>query len=406
MDREDKRSRALADFRERIVLPRRKERLLLLEELYQSRRETLAEQFLQGLGKWCADIGELQARGDKGRIGTIAYGLLRTQLLEGRLVYMAEAADSGWFMDASPVHDYYDASWALAPWTGWLDELEQGRREYQGLLTALDAEKEWLLGAANIQPYITALIRYAMPVASELEAVQSLEKEDLFEVRVGEFRDFSEVVYRVDRRQQDEAAVRARLEKQQAGEDSGAYGHFYRINLSSGDYGGQDFRFARFDASDLSGAVLEGSILAGSLWENSSLEEADLSESWLSGASFEACNLRNADLQLAAGMPGIAVAAVPGQSVSESSGDAKAAAALDYAELGPGWQGVSFARSDLSGADLSAALLPGASFAGANLSGVKFWGANLEDADFRGAVLQGTDFFLARCLRERCGMSM
>ncbi|WP_052410330.1 pentapeptide repeat-containing protein [Paenibacillus durus] len=357
---------ALNHFREAVLKPWHTQALLSLDREYHRRREELAAGFLAHFQDFCRSILESQLAGDKGALGYITYSMLRTGLLDGQAVYLAEGLDAGWFFDRRPVQASYDPQWAFAPLQRAVEEWEPAARKYAGKLPRPLLEKLRLSEAEHFHSYVAELIRYAMPQAAELPEFQALSKEAVFEVRAGEYLDHSITVYKEDKRGLSSQQIREWLGERS--EEEYAYAAIEGANLSSGTYSGLDFRYTAFRECDLSFARMSLCVLIGTHWRNCLLDGADFSHSLLHGADFSGCRLqRSVFLSVRGGRP------------------------LEEAAewVMPGFAGMRFAGADLTGAKLSFADLRGAVFAGANLSGADLTGADLRGADFTGADLSG-----------------
>ncbi|MUG47386.1 pentapeptide repeat-containing protein [Paenibacillus woosongensis] len=360
---------ALAHFRDEVIRPQRQIMLEQLEQTYQGWRPELIREFIASFRAWCRQLLELQAAGKKGRIGYLTYSMLRTAMQSGKMTYLGEAQDENWFMDPQPVRCGYEAKWAYLPLEKWKEAVMSRRREYAGQISEMDVEREMRHEAAYVHGYVVALIRQAMPEAVRLEEFLQLDKEAVVEIRVGEYLDHSEVVYKLDERNLDSAEVKEWLE---AGKEAEyAYEVYRKLDLADGDYSALDFRYARFEDTRLKDSQLAECMLVGTRFERCMLAGANFSGSFLHEASFEYCGLQGADFRFVEGMSGTA--------------------GTEEWDI-PGFIGVNFAGADLSEADFTSANLRGARFIGANLTGASFIGANVQGADFTNAVLTDADF--------------
>jgi BTB/POZ domain-containing protein KCTD9 len=360
-------------FMEEIVGPVRNRVLLHWEQLYQANRKPLKEAFIRHFDKLCREVAELQSIGEKGAIGHFTYSMLRTRLQEGRGVYLVEASDETWLFDPASVAGEYDASWAF----GYLDELqlllEEERQRpgspYTGGISRPDLEKLLLRESQHGHQYVIALLRWAMPEAMLTEGFRKLEQCGIVEVRVGEYLDISESVYRKDSDPMDETEIRKWLAERIEG--AYGYGALERLDLAGGDYSEMDFRYSAFRESAFGGSSFAESNLVGTVWEGCDLTDTEWNQGWLHGASFENCRLVGALFHRAEADCGL-----PDPENWEI----------------PGFHEVSFAGADLSEAEFVLARLRGARFTGAKLTGAILGWCDLTDADFRGADLRGTNF--------------
>lgn len=350
---------SIAHFQEHVVWQERANMQLVLERDYQLHKERLAVDFVSSFQQICRQIRDAQAREEKGAIGYIAYSMLRTELLEGRYIYRVEALDSGWVFDRHPYVLEYDAGWAFLYLDTLRSRMMAASRMYGGRVSVPVIERMLLTEAIANHQYVIALARYALPQAVELEEYRDIAKEPEFEIRVGEYMDLSEAVFKQYECERDSASVRAWLEDRE--EAAYAYESYRNMDLQNGDYGGIGFQFSVFNQCDLSHSSLQDSILIGSRWHNTALVGTDFSRSQVHGVEFHDCDLRGAVFRGAAGANGW-----------------KDALFLRY----PGLSAFRFPGSNLEGADFTGASLYGADFSEANVVDTVFEGADLTNAVF------------------------
>lgn len=364
----------LRRFQDETVQEKSLEQLRALESYFQANRDRLARDCGECFRKFCGQIHRMQQQAGKAAIAYIQFSLLRTAVLEHRYHFSVEAYDRRWYLDRQECLAEYDVSWAFRFLQRLEAELEQGRRQYSGQITPADVEQVILAETGKYLRYVIAVVRSALPEAVESREYQMLNREEQLEVRVGEYKDWSEVVYKEDRRSKDEQQVRKWLEAKLDYEYS--YEVFRGLNLSGGNFQGIDLRYADLQQCCLVGSCLRDTVLVGVKLAGSNLEKADLSGAILYEADLKRCNLKNTSLHNVAGAVGL----------PES----------DEEWPGPGFQRVCFREADLTGADLSGADLRGADFRGACLEGVNF-----EQAQLAGALFDRSQQKLAGLIPEQ-----
>lgn len=333
-------------------------KLMALEDFYRQHRDELAREFLESLRRICLRTGSMQAGGGKPKIAYIHYAMLRTALREKSHLWRIDAYDNSWYRDRRECETYYDAGWAFKFLDAFEAELEPYRKQYLNRIEKGDLEQLKLREATKYQYYVIALARYALKQASSLKELREIAKENLFEIRVGEYFDFSEVVYKEDLRPKDPREIKMWLEKKEPRQYS--YEVFRGLDLSNGDYEGVDLRYADLNGADISRSSLRRTILMGANLTGATLEETDFSLADILAADFKDCQLRGARFHEVNG----------GDGLKETT-----------AGLLLGFDGVDFRNANLEEADFEGADLSGADFTGANLAGVNF-----EEAELRGAI--------------------
>jgi hypothetical protein len=336
-------------------------KIMELEHYFTQHRDELITEFLESFREICLKIKAMQVAEAKGKIAWITYSMLRTAIVDRRPVYLVEACDQQWFLDPVECRTRYQAGWAFQ----FLDQLgtelaEQLKSLYLHQIDRTKPERYLLQEAEKYHQYVIRLARYAMPRAVQLPEFQAIAKEAEFAVRVGEYMDSSEVVYRESRRIKDLAAAEPRLEVIEEGLAS-IYGALTGLNLTQGDYWGIGLEYADLSGSDLSHSQMQYSTLTGAKFNRCSLVGIDLDEALIYEADFGECDLQGANLTNVVGAAGL----------------------IDAEEwYVPGFLPVNFSGANLEDANFKDAKLRGAIFSGANLKNVNFEGANLENAVF------------------------
>ncbi|KYG93157.1 pentapeptide repeat-containing protein [Paenibacillus jamilae] len=362
----------------------RKEWALKCKSTQTQRLQHIVEHFRA----FCELVRQKQLTGRKGHIGYITYSMLRTTWLEQKPVYLVEATDALWMLDAEPVQLEYDASWIFLYWTQLREQLGAETLKQQVSLSELELEQIMLEAAGYLHTMIVSLVRQAMKQAVDLPEFEALDREEAFEIRVGEYMDHSVSVYREDRRPMDANIIKSWLEEKE--ESTYSYQTLSQVQLSDGDYSSLDFRYTVFRQIGMQQSRLHHCILVGTVWQEAQLDGTDFSHSLLHGADFSGCSLQEAVLDEVI-------------SNSEYGSDAW----LDWEPLG--LDGVNFTRANLQGASFQHAQLQGAAFQdaalqralfnGADLTGACFVGADVTDASFIGACLAKANFTGAKLHR-------
>lgn len=353
------RTEALSYFNENYARPQINEKLFALDEYFHTNKDSLRQAFVESVREICLNIRDKQNKGEKGKIGFITYSMLRTALAEGKHTVLIEALNKDWFLDFEECQAEYDASWAFDFLDEAIKEFKNLIKPYMGNIVASDVDRIGLLEAAKFNQYIISLARYSMPEVILLKEFDEIDKEDELEIRVGEFRDMSEIVYKEDIREKDPVKIKEWLGEKLENEYS--YEVFKNLDLSGGDYKCIDFKYTEFRNSNLSNSKFEDCVLVGTKFCGSNLIGTDFSKSFIHDANFSNCKLKGSVFYKAEGASGL----------------------IDRTcwEM-PGFIGVNFCGADLEGVDFEAADLEGAVFIDANLKGVNFLGANLKYAVF------------------------
>ncbi|WP_052675831.1 pentapeptide repeat-containing protein [Paenibacillus sp. IHBB 10380] len=346
-----------------------RQQMLQALDLYLERDgEHLIEAFVASFQELCLQISREQRAGGKGAVGYITYSMLRTEIAMGGSAYLVEATDANWYLDRTPIQVTYDGDWALQALDEMMIRLAHSAKSYMGLITPIELDRIRLREAGVVQRYVAALIRIAMRVAIVTSEFAEIEKEEEFEIRVGEYCDASVCVYREDRRLLLASDVKAWLNEKNAHEYT--YHAFGSLDLSGCECDGMDFRYTAFRGTHLEGASFKQCVLMGTSWQSCDLVAANFSGSVIAGADYSGSSLQGAIFCDAVGISG----------------------RLDPEWSGPGLGGVIFRGCNLRGADFGDSLLDRADFRGANLDGANFRGTHMNNVLWAGASLAGAMF--------------
>lgn len=333
--------------------------LLELEDYFQQHIDEFVPDFVETFRQLCVKIKTMQLQKEKRKIRYITYSLLKEAIKNRKPVYLIEASDQNWFLDPVECRVWYQPEWMVSFLDRLGSVLEEKRKPYFDRVTTKDVDHIKLTEAEKYHCYVVQLARYALPQAVELPEFREIIKDDVFDARIGEYLDISEVVYKEEQTLKDPVETKVWLEKRNGLEYT--YEVFAGLNLTKGYYRGVNLSYANLKGSNLSGSLMQYCTLAGTKFQDCSLEGSDLNQSWIREADFHGCNLRGANLCEVVGGAGL-----PNREKWER----------------PGYFRVNFTGADLAGANLMNADLRGANFTGANLIKANFAGANLDRAIF------------------------
>ncbi|WDM21836.1 hypothetical protein [Paenibacillus polymyxa] len=161
--------------------------------LYEQRKDELISSFIQSFQSICLQANSAEVA--KTRIGYITYSMRRTYLIDRNYNYVVEAYDKNWFFDPQPCYGIYDVGWAFSFLAELEDELNQLRKPYMNKIFQPDVERFVLQAAGEFHQYILKLAKDAIQQAVHLPEFKALKCENDLEVRIGEYKGISEVVY-------------------------------------------------------------------------------------------------------------------------------------------------------------------------------------------------------------------
>jgi hypothetical protein len=203
------REESLEDFRKNDIEGLTKEYLGRLEELFNDQVNELSALFVDSFRRICLSAKAMQEREGKGKIGYITYSMRRTYLMDQRYEYVIEAFDREWFFDQRPCQEFYDSGWSFAYWGQLGVILEQQRKRYMNAIIPPDIEHYLLSAVEFFHDFIIQLAACAIPQAIELPEFLALDREDDMEIRVGEYKGLSRLIFQGQKTQieQDEEFI-------------------------------------------------------------------------------------------------------------------------------------------------------------------------------------------------------
>ncbi|MBC2580532.1 hypothetical protein [Clostridium sp. DJ247] len=193
------REEALQHFQEKYVKIKSDEKIDELKKYYIKNKDELANGFIKSFKDICIKISNMQSAAEKDKIAYINYSILRTNIMDRKYMHLVDAFNKYWYFDIQECSTEYDTSWAFDFLEEFEKELEEIRKLYMNKISAPDIDKIKLKETKLYNQYIIDLAKYSMPEAIKLKEYKEIHKEDIVEIRVGEYRGSSELVYKEQR---------------------------------------------------------------------------------------------------------------------------------------------------------------------------------------------------------------
>ncbi len=288
-----KKSEALQHFNDNYVMKIRDKKLNELKLYYETNKDTLAKEMTEAFRKICNKVRKLQLDGSKNKIAHIEFSLLRIRILKKRYSYLIDAFSGLYYLDKTDCTSEYDVTWAFKYLEEFLEELEQSRKLYMNKILRPDLERIMLNEISHYNEYIVKLARHALPHAVKLDEYNDLDRKQVVNIYVGDYRASNALVYKEDNRIKNSGDIKSWLE--------GKYENAYEseilkeLDLSCGDYGGIDLSHCNFSGSNLSESNLKNSILVGAIFNNTNLEGVKFENTNLSYSDMRGAILKNVD---------------------------------------------------------------------------------------------------------------
>ncbi|WP_025720808.1 pentapeptide repeat-containing protein [Paenibacillus polymyxa] len=356
-----KRQEALLHLRENSVLKYRVEQIAALHEYLIINRDELARQILSVFKDSCIQALNLQKKCDKGKIQHIHFTFFRHRVINHDASCRIYFYDHQGYMDSVECAKEFNANWVFKFLDIFERQLTQDSKKYVNKIYSADISQIKREEASFYVNYMANLIRHVMKDAVETDEFLALGKDSEVYIRVGEYKDFNELVYKFDSKEQQSAEVRSRLDSNE--NDQYAHESFKNVDLSHMYFKLVNLCYSHFSKTSLVGSYLVGCPLIGADFRSANLQETSLDYSLIHGADFRGANLCKAQLE-------------------EVQGSFVVPTEKEF-HIPP------FMETNFAGANLE-----DASFKGADLRGANFRGALLKQTDFSQANLEGASFYL------------
>lgn len=191
------RAEAMDHFREHYIDVHKKNYIHKLEEEYRKQFHVRSAEFVESFRRICKRVKAEQAQGVKGAIGYITFSMRRTYLLRHQYDYVVQAFDRNWFFDSKPCEDRYDAGWVWTCWRELGEQLESRRKLYMDRLLQPEVEQVHWACIPDFHEYVVRLGSECIGQAVKLPEFAELELEEGLEIRIGEYKGISKVIYSI-----------------------------------------------------------------------------------------------------------------------------------------------------------------------------------------------------------------
>lgn len=340
-------------FRKKDVEPCMEEILADVEEIFQKTKDDFQQQFVREFTHVCEALVK-----DKRKPGYLMCHLLRTDLIRGVYRSPIVAYDRKWYLhkgiwvgelDTSELFGFYGKLW---------ENLIQRAKRYVGKVSMPEVNVVMQEMVTLFYRYLKELVLYSIAEATETDSYLSMEKEEDFQIRVGEYLEPGDLVYQ-EQPKKDLEELKDWLDKKER--KAYCFGDFKGLNLRNLMLQNYDFRYADFRGSSLEKSNLSIGLLIGACFRKCQMKESNLTGSMLHNADFTGADLERANLSYG----------------------------VTYQGKGPGdtWRREGYTGSCFQDSNLQGTCLAGGVFIGAD-----FRGARLEGSDFREAALYGSYF--------------
>lgn len=277
---------------ERFFKEHHDEREKLRQEFIQQvpqKLEQLIEQIFIAFG----EVGESAQQRSKEECVHFLFALQRCDLLLNKAIVRLDVMNSAWYMDEDILSAQLDLGFLFAPYFEWKERLLLAMRSYMGKVNRYDVEnlvQDEIMAANRLLPHP---LRFVFRNLESQECFAQIKKLPYWIIRWGEYKDYSEIVMRVNREERGVEAWFAAMEKYQDDKNALTAEYWYRINLHAGDCRKKQMFFTTFEDCQLSHMDFSKAGMWGCRFIRCYLDNCDFSKSNLQQADFEDCQFIN-----------------------------------------------------------------------------------------------------------------
>ncbi|MCL2151783.1 MAG: pentapeptide repeat-containing protein [Oscillospiraceae bacterium] len=338
---------------------KRNEYLLKTEQLFIENKNIWFADFTRHFQDIIAKIQECQDKSSLPSISYLEYIMLYTNFINRQYVAEIFVFNNKSYLDKSQsCIAKYDVSFLFSYFDKLWDDLLNLKRRYLGKVSWYDVTSFMLNTLPDFFSYLAVIIRHAIAECADNCLLTNIGKEERFAINVGDYMAKTETVYE-ERKNKDAKVLSAWFSKRLY--STYTFGDYSNLDFSGRVFMFTDFRFARFNSSNLYGTNFEGSSLIGTIFRNANMDSGIFDHCLIYEADFSNTTLKNASFRNAKTKVGV----------------------LHEGE----WDFVGFLPTNFRYANLT-----GADFNGANLTGADFTGAVLKNTDFTNAIFDNTIF--------------
>jgi len=359
------------------------------EKYIEENNERLTLEFIETFRSLCKKIKQMQIEGKKEKIAYITFSFGIDNLLHNSREYMVHAYGSEWFYeDSEECKVMHDLNWLYEFMEDTYNQLVEISKKYIGNITSADLMEVRKSGVISCDVRFRKFAKKAIEKAVEIDEFKEIEKDEVLEIRNGEYKGYNEIIYKIDTEVKSSKDIKSWLEKKDDDEDY-CNQILCNLDLSNGDYKGIDAHHTDFSGSDLSNSDFEGASLIDARFNKATIDNvnfkgASLDESNFAYTTVKKSNFEKADLLYS----NFKKSELIGCNLvgTDFVGSNLQNCVIRNSVL----RNTNFFKADLGNADLSNNDLQGASFLKTNLDGANLSGCNLENAKIKSVDLTQT----------------
>jgi len=328
-------------------------------------KDKLRDNYLKEIKRIFIATKEFSER-TKMEVGYIAFSLLRTNLLYGKMKYDVHLYDRNWYLNDYEYVGEIDVADFFQPLEDAKEYLQIESRKFVNKVNASNVDNIISQHLEAFSHFFIKMFKYILVEATECSEYSEITKADIFRITTGELYGKPYILHIETKNRTTFGLLTENLKYEEPCQN---------LDLRNSDFAGKsiieaDLQYSDFRDSLLNGVDFSNSVLEGCIFANCNLSESKFIDSQISEANFHNADLRKANLTGVVSMEGV----------------------FKNAD----WDSICRFPLNLKGTDLREAIIANAvlqrvDFTQAKVDGAIFTGTDLSQCKFKKEQLQHID---------------
>ncbi len=279
---------------ERFLKEHGEQKEALRQDMVQQIPEKL-EQLAERIFAAFEEIGKKAEQQEKEDCVHFLFGLQRCDLLNNKAVVRLDVMNPAWYMDEDKLTVQLDLTFLFEPYFAWKEKLMLDKRSYMGKVNRYDVENlvqdEIVLG----NRLIVNILRFAFRNLEEQECFRQIKKLPYWIIRWGEYKDYSEIVMRMNREERGEGEWLEAIDKYREDKNALTAEYWYKADIHTGNCLKKQMFFTTFEKCRICNIDFSKAEMIGVRFICCRLENCKFIGTNLQQADFEDCEFEGND---------------------------------------------------------------------------------------------------------------
>ncbi len=279
---------------ERFLKEHQQQREALREEVMQQISQKL-EQLIERIFEAFEEIRKKADQQKKEDCVHFLFGLQRCDLLSNKARVRLDVMNPAWYMDEDKLTVQLDLTFLFESYFAWKERLLLDMRSYMGKVNQYDVEnliQEEIISGNRL---IAHPLRFAFRNLEEQKCFRQIKKLPYWIIRWGEYKDYSEIVMRVNREERGEAAWLEAIERYSEDKEVLTAEYWYKVDILTGDCQKKQMFFTTFEECNIRHMDFSKAEMRGVRFIRCSLDNCKFTKANLQQADFEDCEFMDSD---------------------------------------------------------------------------------------------------------------